>query len=517
MDTPPSRHRPPRDRPWRDGAGPRASTRFGLILAAFLALLLASWPILFSFQLWVFKDRGNLLNLDLLLDRHLRLGVDTFYSYGLLPVALQRLAFAAGRGYLPMVACTVASAVGLALILASIARHLPASRAWLAALLCLTPILLWVNPNFPYSLVLLSMLAGIALVLAGRLDLALLAASFGCWSVPSLPLVLVAVLLALILAAWWRAPPRRPAALLRAIAPGLAAYLATGAGLALAFGWRSVLATALPFQGSAFYAAKGYGFASLLEFLSPAGAGPQWYLGTRATWWLASTALLAVLAVRSSLRLARRRQLRHLDTCVVILAILHAAFIFVAPGPSAQHLVYDPLLAVGVLLALATLPPARPRMALLAGLGILGLLGCTWQARDTWRAWRTERIFPDTAGLYADPAFAAQWSRILDLARGHPVFFLARATGIHHYFPAISGPQVWFLDIGQTLPADDDRVFAQMAAADIVVEEPESLYAGSNARVRSYLDGLCPRAFGRLFRVRQKPDAARGCAAAPPP
>ena len=491
--------------------GTRTGSRFAIILGVFAALLLLSWPILFSFQLWVFKDRGNLLNVDLLLDRHLRLGVDTFYSYGLLPVALQHLAFAAGRGYMPMVCWTIAAAAGLALILAVIGRHLPAAWSWLAAYVCLSPILLWINPNFPYSLVLLSMLAAVALILARRLDLALLAAAFGCWSVPSLPLVLVAVLLAMIVLAWWHSSGRRPAMLLRTLTPGLVAYLATGGCLALLFGWRSVLATALPFQGSSFYAAKGYGFASLLEFLSPAGAGVQWYFGTRAAWWLASTVLLFVLAGRSSWRLLRRRDDGRPDASVVVLAILHAAFIFVAPGSSGQHLVYDPLLAVGTLLGLATLPATRLRAALLAGRCILAVLGCGWQARDTWRAWRTQRIFPDTAGLYADPAFAARWSDILRLSHARRVFFLARSTGIHHYFPGIAGPQVWFLEVGQTLPADDDRVFAQLVAADIVVEEAEDTYAEHDARVRANLDGLCPGTSGRFFRIRWKPTPAHPC------
>ncbi|HJS84427.1 MAG TPA: hypothetical protein VJ779_03120, partial [Acetobacteraceae bacterium] len=44
---------------------------FLILLAAFAALFLLSWPIVFSLNLWVFNDRGNLLNLDYLLSEGL--------------------------------------------------------------------------------------------------------------------------------------------------------------------------------------------------------------------------------------------------------------------------------------------------------------------------------------------------------------------------------------------------------------------------------------------------------------
>src|SRR5262245_49171683 len=42
------------------------------ILVTFLGLLVLSWPIVFSFDLWIFKDRGQFLNLDYLLDKQFR-------------------------------------------------------------------------------------------------------------------------------------------------------------------------------------------------------------------------------------------------------------------------------------------------------------------------------------------------------------------------------------------------------------------------------------------------------------
>src|SRR4051812_32930856 len=74
------------------GAG-RSVRDFGIMLAVFLGLNAVSWPILLSFRLWVLQDRSSFLNLSYLLDEGRILGVDTYYSYGLLPVLLQEVLF----------------------------------------------------------------------------------------------------------------------------------------------------------------------------------------------------------------------------------------------------------------------------------------------------------------------------------------------------------------------------------------------------------------------------------------
>ena len=52
----------------------RPRTRVASILGMFAAIYLLSWPVVFSLDLWILKDRGSFLNLDYLLDQHLRLG-----------------------------------------------------------------------------------------------------------------------------------------------------------------------------------------------------------------------------------------------------------------------------------------------------------------------------------------------------------------------------------------------------------------------------------------------------------
>jgi len=167
----------------------QASTSLGrplsIFLVAFFGLFFLSWPTVLSLDLWVFKDRGSFLNLDTLLGQHLRLGVDAYYSYGLLPVWIQHLLFRVfGAGYGPLLGCTVVTIALMALFWALLLRHLPEERIWLLAIVALCPIVIWVNPNFPYSLVQLSMLFALWLVLENRLSAALAVSMIGCLSVP---------------------------------------------------------------------------------------------------------------------------------------------------------------------------------------------------------------------------------------------------------------------------------------------------------------------------------------------
>jgi len=154
---------------------------FVTFFGVFTAIYLVSWPIVFSLDLWILKDRGSFLNLDYLLDKHLRLGVDTFYSYGLLPVAIQHWLFVLfGRGYWPLLGCAVATMTLMAVFCAFFLRGLPSEPMWLVAMLAMSRILNPVNPNLPYSIVQLSLLFALLFVLLGRMDVSLAIAAVGC-------------------------------------------------------------------------------------------------------------------------------------------------------------------------------------------------------------------------------------------------------------------------------------------------------------------------------------------------
>jgi len=264
---------------------------FLVLLTSLSLVFLLSWPIIFSLDLWVFKDKSSFLNLDYLLDKHLRLGVDAYYSYGLLPVFLQHVLFEAfGRGFGPVIGCTVVTLAFMALFWALLLRHLPQQTRWLVSIAALSPLLYWVTPNLPYSLAVLSMLFALLFVLKGRFDIALAASVVGCFSVPSLPLLLTALLTVLIVVDCCSDGHLHLVRLARQSAPGACLYLLLMVSLGLYFGFKSVLATALPTLGMQFYRDDGLGtFGALMSFLHPPGESLQYYIayyiGSPVTWF----------------------------------------------------------------------------------------------------------------------------------------------------------------------------------------------------------------------------------------
>jgi hypothetical protein len=482
---------------------------FPLILAAFGALVAFSWPTVMSFDLWVFKDRSSFLNLDYLLDQHLRLGVDADYGYGLLPVLLQRAAFALfGRGYGPMLGYSAVVLVLMACLWALLLRRLPNARAWLGVVILLSPLLLWVNPNFPNSLLQLSILYALLFVTIGRIDVAFAIATVGCWCVPSLTLVMAALLALAIVVDWALRPgPRSAGALARELGPGIAAYLAVGALLMGFFGVPSTLATALPLEGAAHYRAVGYGMHSLLAFLHPAGHPLRYYLGYyaagSATWWIFSMLLLLVLGTFAVVLLVRRRRLEGPPLAVALGATIMILFASLAYGSPQQHIVYDPILALAVITGLALLPLGRSRIALALTFALWGTLGHVAADVKTIASWKQTRPLPATIGLYANPAWAAEWSNIVDLSRNHRLMLLSYATGMHHYFPTVGTAEAWFLQPGQLLPSDVARLYTKMDGADVIVEDLSgpTTYIDGDSQIQGRLDARCLTSVTPNFKV----------------
>ena len=485
------------------------ATRFMQLAAVFLLLAVIAWPVVFSFDLWVLKDRGSLLNLDYLLDEGFHPAVDTYYLYGLLPVLIQRVLFKLfGRGYWPMLACTVVYWLATAALWANLSQHLPRARRWWLAILFLAPILIWINPNFPYCLVQLSLLSSILFVLERRADLALACAAVGCWSVPSLPIAMAGLLGLLIAIEWLGQPQPNARDLIRRFAPGAAVYAAIGLLLVAVFGWASVAATAISTRGAEFYKAVHFSLlGSGREFLFPPNAGVKFYLTTRAGWWIAANLMLICLSLSSLCALIRNRNLDRRHVAILLCASLYYIYVAVAFGPPDQHIIYDPILALGVIMGLAYAPaPARMRAGLF-GLFVVLSISSIWSSLGYARwLWKTNTRSAVTAGLYADSAWAAQWSRILDLSTRRGLLFLSYGTGVHHYFPGLSSPDVWFLQEGELLPSDTQRVLKQIQQADIVVQDlTGTTQFFEEAGTRAALEPFCVTSSTAFFRVFERP------------
>ncbi|MGA3345138.1 MAG: hypothetical protein ABSC76_09750 [Terracidiphilus sp.] len=499
---------------------------FVTFFGVFTAIYLVSWPIVFSLDLWILKDRGSFLNLDYLLDKHLRLGVDTFYSYGLLPVAIQHWLFVLfGRGYWPLLGCAVATMALMAVFCAFFLRGLPSEPMWLVAMLAMSRILNPVNPNLPYSIVQLSLLFALLFVLLGRMDVSLAIAAVGCWSVPSLPLVMAGLLAAFLFLDWLIKPHRSLQNLLRAFAPGVLTYLGLAILLAFEFGWRSVLATATPLAGMGFYKQIGFGTGeALMQFLHPSGYDSRFYLAyslfTPVSWWVVSTLSLLVFAILAARRMVIQRALNPRDMVIVLCSLIQGVFVCVAYGSPHQHYVFDPILVVGMLLGLSATPKGIARNVLVTLFLGLGIAGQATLAHAVFQGWKEIKSPTVTANLYANPGWVAEWKKILETSSHENLLLFAYSTGAHHYFPSVHSPDVWTLQVGQLLPADKARVIEQLDNADVVVLDltsPTSLVE-MDAEIRQRLSSHCLAQSTNYFQVWWRRSSQRsnlGCIADP--
>jgi hypothetical protein len=500
-----------------DRHAPSKVSELLVILISFLALDLLSWPIFFSYYLWIFADRSNFLNLDYMLAEHLHLGVNAFYQYGLLPVFIQHVLFAVfGRGYWPMIGCTVVVLILMAVFWSLFLRYVSTRWLYLLAVIAVTPFLLWVNPNFPYSLVQLSMLFALLLLLVGRADVALAVSVIGCFSVPSLPLLLTGLIALYIAADWWLNSNRSIPLLFRRFAPGVLTYVLLFAGLSAFFGFKSAVATAFPMLGLKFYYGSGkMDYGDLKTFLHPAGHSLKYYIAyyivTPTTWWVLSTLVLAVMGTRSLVAMVRSRRPDPRYAVIAFCAALQVFFACFAYKGDGQHIIYDPIVAVGVLLGISFLATPHWQNRLLILFICIGLCAQAAQARATLIAWKDTRRSPITKNLYAEPEYGPQISKILEIAATHKVLMMSNATGVH-YYPAISSPDAWFLMPNQQLPPDVERIVADVRAADVVVEDTTHVpyFTDRNPEVQAELRSMCLTDVTRDFQIwwRHPPESA---------
>lgn len=465
-------------------------------------------------DLWIFGDRGSFLNLDYLLSQHLRLGIDTYFAYGLLPVTIQHWLFMIwGRGYWPLIGCAVATFILMALFWALFLRYLPRESIWLLTLLATFRMIHWVTPNFPYSMVQLSMLFALLFVLKGRLDISLAIACIGAWSVPSLPLVLMFLLALFIILDWCMQPNRSFFKLIRSLAPGVITYVVIGLLLIAAYGWPSVRATATPAAGGAYYKAMHYGAldSSIVQFVHPLFGSTLTYitytfLGPPA-WWVLSVLSLSVFGIMAAFRMVVHRALDTKDIAIVLCAAVHDVFVLFAYGAQSQHFIYDPFLTAGMLLGLSTLPKSKPRRTLLALYIVVAILGQGYYARDVWNSWKWVRSPSLTANLYGPPDMVSDWAGVLNLSSHRYLFMLSYSSGVHNYFPTVQSANVWFLNPGQLLPTDKNRLMYQLEAADVVAYDAHrpSAVVEKDPDVQSYLNSLCLGESTPNFKIWRRP------------
>jgi hypothetical protein len=498
---------------------PGRLARLLVIFLSFCALDLLFWPILFSYHLWIFADRSNFLNLDYMLAEHLRLAVDAYYVYGLLPVLIQHLLFVVfGRGYWPLLGCNLVVLILFTVFWSSFVRIVSDRWLYLLAVVAICPLLMCVNLNLPYQMVEVSMLFTLLFLLEGRPEIALAVSAIGCLSVPSLPLLLTGLVALYIAVDWWTSGDRSLSLLARRFAPGVLTYASLAAILGAFFGFQSMLRTSLPFLGVNFYygGSGKFDFTDLITFIHPPGHSFKYYVGyyiaSPATWWVLSTIGMVILGLFALRTMIRNRRPDPLHSVVLFCAIVQVFFALVAYRGEDQHGIYDPITAAGILAAIATIPAVRWRNRLLILLTCIGVMGQAATARRTLSAWKNTRPSALTMNLYAEPEFGPQLTKILDIAKTQKLLMMSNPTGVHHYYPTIHSADTWFLVKSQMFPSDHERVIANIKDADVVVEDTTHVpyFTDRDPDVQAQLRSMCLTDVMRDFQIwwRHPPDSA---------
>jgi hypothetical protein len=408
-----------------------------------------------------------------------------------------------------MLGCTLLTVVLSAIFWAALLKHLPPQRRWLIAIVALSSIVLGVNYSWPYSLAVLSMMFALLCVLRERLDLALALSAVGCFCVPSLTLVLTALLAALIVRRWLLDPTRSIEKLVALLAPGVLTYAALAILLGSIYSFPSLIATALPLNGARFYKEIGYtGFDAFLTFLHPPGYTLKYYIayyiGSSVTWFALCSLFLFGLTIYFLAQVLKGGRLSQTAMFVVLYSILQFVFIFVVYGSRGQHSIYEGLIAAATIIGISTLREPRHRNFALAVFLLTGILGETGTAYKTYTAWRTTFRSPQTFGLYADPVFVRELSEVVKISQNRKTLMLGYATGIHNYYPTLEDPEAWFLQTGQLFPNQKQAIVDQINQADVVVEVLSSPSAAVNAdpNIQAALNAMQTTSPMISFRVR---------------
>jgi hypothetical protein len=482
---------------------------FVLIFGVCIGHFLTRWPLLFNFVVFGFRDHGSFLTLEELLAKHLRLGVDVGYTYGLIPVLLQHvLVWMGGRGPELILGIIVAYLLITAILWTFLWRTLGSSWELLVGILVLSPFFIMTLPTPAHAMLQLTLMFGLLFILMDKLPAALVVAAFGCLCMPSLPIAEAGLLCVLILFAWWNQPqPRRAAELFRKFLPAVAVYVGFGLILSAWFGWDSFYASILPTAGAALYKASNFGvFKAGSLWLHPPGARITYYLGTVVGWWLAGTLLLTIFALRAAAKAWSDRRISPLQAFTMFCCILHFVFIFAAFGNGHHSMYYDSIIVAGVLAGLSAESNTLLRRATLAMFMLLSVVGQWTSTRALLEDWKTLRKDAATGFLYATPGFTAEWKPILEASSHQNVMILAYGNGVREFFPQVHTPDSWFLLPGLLKPAEKQKLLEQIRSADMVAEEfgPMTDFIDQDDEIQAALKGFPVPQKGQYFRVWRK-------------
>jgi hypothetical protein len=490
--------------------------RWSRRLSVFFAIEVVALTLLQApnelFLRFAFSDSGTNFTIQDLIRRGYSPTIDFGYIYGLLPVLIYRVWFAA-FGATPQacwwatLACNLAMAAGLARFAAS------QRVGWtgVALLAAAMPDLL----RNSYD-VLVQALEPALLVHAlaeqarGRRDRALAIVTAAAFVKPSMAYIFGTWLLITIGATTGRADR---AGWLRVLGPALMTGAALAVVLGAVYGARPLIRTLVPTGGLDVYRQSRYGFfhGSGRDFWYRPGAGLRGYLRYEIGYWLAGTAVLIGGGLESLSRLARRIPPRVPGNDEVVLgcALLHVVFVTLFFGHSFSWKYYLAIFLLG-LAAMAT----RGRRHAVA-IGILALMvGFTDKAwvQALANDWRTRAPSATARCLCTTAEDRREWGQVLELTRDRRPVLLADCEGATLLFPQFAPPMGTYFVPGHPVPAEIRRKAAQLASAGWIVKvgAPDDHKFERWPELAAALDGCEPVWQGGLYQVyrRIRPPAA---------
>lgn len=447
---------------------------FGVAFALLAAVICGgAVPTTWYFPNHAFGDQGWAITVDRLLADGLVPTRDFAYTYGLLPLSIHRLLYAA-VGHSPFVVSGLligfmaAAAVGVWRIAEAVK---PGAVGRLLILLTLPlvviPSLLPSPVHAMESAILIHALAEQA---RGRLGRALLLATVGVLVKPALGYVFGFILLAQCLLT----PTADGSGRWRRLVPAAVAGGGILALMAAEYGVEPVLKTQLPGEAQKEYRDLdcGFFFGVGRTFAVPREGTDLWlyYSRTPAGVWLLSSVALVLAAIPAAFRLRTDPAAR----LVATVAAWHVLFVCYGFSSEGSWIYYPYLPFVGGAVAVGRLPvwlgrPVGWPLAALVGGAVAVpavLTAVFWVGTGARASWTNFERSPVTAGMNAPPALVPVWADVRAKAATGKVFVLCRMGCAPTLAPGVTGPRSWYLSRAIATPGEMDWTRDEIARSE---------------------------------------------------
>jgi hypothetical protein len=463
-------------------------------------------PFSLNFDIWAFNDSGANLTVQYLVRNGYRPAIDFGYSYGLLPMLLDRLWFSF-VGANP-VACVVLIAMCNLLVAWAFVRFALCLELGVSGISCLAVAMPFAiqaaYPNLAHALEAALIANGVAEQAGGRRSSALVLAAAACLTKPSMGYFYGALLLTFI--AWDLFFGKSTRARLRhLLLPALVSCSVLGILLCSVYGAMPFFRTLSPRIGMNAYRLQHLGFFRAGRgFWHFPGVRLGYYAGTVAGFWLIGTVWLVICGIWVLWTKVRNpkdtvhRCISH--EIILTCAAMQLVFVSVLFGNSLSWFYYSYLLIMGIA-ATSSVVSLRYGVWFLT---FLALFGQKTFCEAMYHYWISTAPSAETAQLWARSQERAEWhtvrALVSDKLRSRSAVLLVRTGCAELIFGEFAKPVTLYLDAG--MPTDEEvaRKQAQLRhASHIVILQASEL--GSWPEFKQALAGRTVVMRGKFFEI----------------